>query len=435
MSQKRYAVIGHPIGHTMSPFIHKRLFEMRDIDADYGVYDIPTEDLIGKIQELKSLDGFNITIPHKQAIIPFLKQMDQKASLYQSVNTVKNNGCLEGYTTDPDGFLSALGQAGIPLKGRVVILGTGGVARTIAYEATMAGCFVMLAVRRKSLSHAASLSGALRNDVHNGDTETCRLDCLSGHIDLLINATPVGMYPNTAASPVDLREFPQCEGVLDLIYNPARTALLQQAEALGIPCLGGLYMLAEQARCAAQIFTGEVIPAIRTKEAYHALSRRKENRILIGMPGCGKSTVGQALAQRLDRPFVDCDQELERILEMPVGEYITHYGEEAFRAQETALLTQLGKASGLVIATGGGCVTRPENYPHLHQNGAIIFLERELSKLPKKGRPLSLRGSLQDMYTIRLPMYRRFADITVANDGPAETVAQTVEEAYEHFSD
>ena len=145
--------------------------------------------------------------------------------------------------------------------------------------------------------------------------------------------------------------------------------------------------------------------------------------------------MGQALAQRLDRPFVDCDQELERILEMPVGEYITHYGEEAFRAQETALLTQLGKASGLVIATGGGCVTRPENYPHLHQNGAIIFLERELSKLPKKGRPLSLRGSLQDMYTIRLPMYRRFADITVANDGPAETVAQTVEEDYEHFSD
>lgn len=162
---------------------------------------------------------------------------------------------------------------------------------------------------------------------------------------------------------------------------------------MGIPCLGGLYMLAEQARCAAQIFTGEVIPAIRTKEAYHALSRRKENRILIGMPGCGKSTVGQALAQRLDRPFVDCDQELERILEMPVGEYITHYGEEAFRAQETALLTQLGKASGLVIATGGGCVTRPENYPHLHQNGAIIFLERELSKLPKRAAPCPCGGA------------------------------------------
>ena len=243
MSQKRYAVIGHPIGHTMSPFIHKRLFEMRDIDADYGVYDIPTEDLIGKIQELKSLDGFNITIPHKQAIIPFLKQMDQKASLYQSVNTVKNNGCLEGYTTDPDGFLSALGQAGIPLKGRVVILGTGGVARTIAYEATMAGCFVMLAVRRKSLSHAASLSGALRNDVHNGDTETCRLDCLSGHIDLLINATPVGMYPQIDEMPVGREILENTEYVFDAVYNPMETKLLKTARECGCKVLGGISML------------------------------------------------------------------------------------------------------------------------------------------------------------------------------------------------
>lgn len=160
-----------------------------------------------------------------------------------------------------------------------------------------------------------------------------------------------------------------------------------------------------------------------------------KNVVLIGMPGCGKSTVGRALAKLLDRPFVDCDAQLEKVLGMPPGEYITHFGEAAFRAQETALLKELGKASGLVISTGGGCVTRPENYPHLHQNGTIIFLERELSKLPKKGRPLSLRGNLQDMYTIRLPMYRRFADITVANDGPVETVAKTVEEAYEHFSD
>ena len=194
-------------------------------------------------------------------------------------------------------------------------------------------------------------------------------------------------------------------------------------------------MLAEQARCAAQLFTGEVIPAIRTQEAYRTLHSRMENRILVGMPGCGKSTVGRALAAQLDRPFVDTDAELEKVLHMPVGEYITHYGEEAFRKEETALLAQLGKSSGLVIATGGGCVTRPENYPHLHQNGAIFFLERALSKLPKKGRPLSLKGSLEDMYTIRLPMYRRFADITVANDGPAEKVAQKLEEAYEHFSD
>ena len=147
------------------------------------------------------------------------------------------------------------------------------------------------------------------------------------------------------------------------------------------------------------------------------------------------ATIGKALADLLDRPFVDCDREMEKVIGMSVADYITRYGEEAFRAEETAMLTQLGKTSGLVIATGGGCVTRPENYPRLHQNGTMIFLERELSKLPKKGRPLSLRGSLQDMYTIRLPMYRRFADVTVPNDGAPEKVAKAVEEAYERISD
>lgn len=256
MSQKRYAVIGHPIGHTMSPFIHKRLFELRGIDADYGVYDIPTEDLIGKIQELKTLDGFNITIPHKQAIIPFLKRMDQKASLFQSVNTVKNGDSLEGYTTDPDGFLSALCQAGFPLRGRVVILGAGGVARTMAYEATMAGCFVVLAVRPKSLSHAAALSGAIRNDVHNGDTETCRLDCLSGHIDLLINATPVGMYPNPDEMPVSREVLEDTDYVFDAVYNPMDTKLVKTARECGCKALGGLSMLVWQAAAAHQIWDG-----------------------------------------------------------------------------------------------------------------------------------------------------------------------------------
>lgn len=256
MSQKHYAVIGHPIGHTMSPFIHKRLFEMRDVDADYSVYDIPTEELNGKIQELKNLDGFNITIPHKQAIIPFLSQLDKKASLYQSVNTVSNNGCLEGYTTDPDGFLSALQQAEIPLKGRVVILGTGGVARTMAYEATMAGCFVMLAVRRKSLIHAAALSGALRNDVHNGDTETCRIDCLSGHIDLLINATPVGMYPHVDEMPIDREILEDTDYVFDAVYNPLETKLVKAARECGCKALGGLSMLVWQAAASHKIWDG-----------------------------------------------------------------------------------------------------------------------------------------------------------------------------------
>ena len=343
----------------------------------------------------------------------------ETAATIGSVNTVLKqlDGSLLGDNTDAAGFEGMVWKSRIRILGRkCLVLGSGGASLSAQYVLRKLGAGEVVVISR---------------------TGENNYDNLDRHQDaaVIVNATPVGMYPNTAASPVDLRQFPRCEGVLDLIYNPARTALLQQAETLGIPHLGGLYMLAEQARCAAQLFTGEVIPAIRTQEAYRTLRSRMENRILVGMPGCGKSTVGRALAAQLDRPFVDTDAELEKVLHMPVGEYITHYGEEAFRKEETALLAQLGKSSGLVIATGGGCVTRPENYPHLHQNGAIFFLERALSKLPKKGRPLSLKGSLEDMYTIRLPMYRRFADITVANDGPAEKVAQKLEEAYEHFSD
>ena len=343
----------------------------------------------------------------------------EKNATIGSVNTVLKqlDGSLLGDNTDAAGFEGMVWKSRIRILGRkCLVLGSGGASLSAQYVLRKLGAGEVVVISR---------------------TGENNYDNLDRHQDaaVIVNATPVGMYPNTAASPVDLRQFPRCEGVLDLIYNPARTALLQQAETLGIPHLGGLHMLAEQARCAAQLFTGEVIPAIRTQEAYRTLRSRMENRILVGMPGCGKSTVGRALAAQLDRPFVDTDAELEKVLHMPVGEYITHYGEEAFRKEETALLAQLGKSSGLVIATGGGCVTRPENYPHLHQNGAIFFLERALSKLPKKGRPLSLKGSLEDMYTIRLPMYRRFADITVANDGPAEKVAQKLEEAYEHFSD
>ncbi len=258
-------------------------------------------------------------------------------------------------------------------------------------------------------------------------------DNLNLHSDaqILVNTTPLGMYPNTADAPVDLRNFPSCEGVLDVVYNPARTALLQQAEAQGIPHMGGLFMLVEQARCSAKVFFGNDMPLLRSETAHGILRGRKENRILIGMPGCGKSTVGRALADLLGRPFVDTDFELEKVLEMPCGEFITRMGEAAFRAHETALLEKLGKESGLVIATGGGVVTQRANYPLLHQNGCLIFLERELSKLPRKGRPLSQKGRLEDLYTIRLPMYRRFADCIVPNDGEPADVARAVEDAYE----
>lgn len=409
----RCGLLGERLGHSYSPELHAFFG-----NYDYELFEVPPDQL-GDFLRVRDFQGINVTIPYKTTMLAICDDLTQAAAAIGSVNTVVKqlDGSLLGDNTDAAGFEGLVWKSRIRVMGRkCLVLGSGGASLAVQYVLRKLGAGEIVVISRSSPDNYKNL------DKH-------------ADAAVIINTTPVGMYPNTAAAPVDLRRFPQCEGVLDLIYNPARTALLQQALALHIPCEGGLYMLAEQARCAAQIFTGEVIPAIRAKEAYLALRRRKENRILIGMPGCGKSTVGRALAELLDRPFVDCDQELARVLGMSAGDYINHYGEAAFRAEETALIKELGKSSGLVIATGGGCVTRPENYPHLHQNGTIIFLERELSKLPTKGRPLSLRGNLEAMYTVRLPMYRRFADLTVANDGSVEAVAKRVEEAYERFSD
>lgn len=409
----RCGLLGEKLGHSYSPELHAFFG-----DYDYELFEV-APDALGDFLRERDFHGINVTIPYKTTVTAICDELTPAAQEIGSVNTVVKapGGRLLGDNTDAAGFEGMVWKSRMGVRGRkCLVLGSGGASLTVQYVLRKLGAREVVVISRSGENNYDNLS-------RHKDAE------------LIVNTTPVGMYPHTVAAPVDLRDFPQCQGVLDLIYNPARTALMQQAEALKIPNLGGLYMLAEQARCAAQIFTGTTIPAIRTKEAYSALRRSKENRILIGMPGCGKSTVGKELARLLDRPFIDCDKELERVLQMPVGDYITRYGESAFRAQETSLLAALGKESGLVIATGGGCVTRPENYPALHQNGVMFFLERELSKLPKKGRPLSLRGNLQDMYTIRLPMYRRFADITVANDAAPEAVAKTLEEAYEHFSD
>ena len=406
-------LLGEKLGHSYSPELHAFFG-----DYDYDLFEVPPEDL-GSFLKTQDFQGLNVTIPYKTTLHDLCDNLTEAARSIGSVNTVvkKPGGFLLGDNTDAAGFEGMVWKSRVRVLGRkCLVLGSGGASLAVQYVLRKLGAGEIVVISRSGPDNYENLD-------RHADAE------------VIVNTTPVGMYPNTAASPVDLRDFPRCEGVLDVIYNPARTALIQQAEVLGIPCLGGLYMLVEQARCASQVFTGRPLPAIRSKEAYSTLSSRKENRILVGMPGSGKSTVGRALAKLLDRPFVDCDQELEKVLGMSAGDYILKAGEEAFRAQETAVLAQLGKLSGLVIATGGGCVTRPENYPLLHQNGVIFFLERELSKLPKKGRPLSLRGNLQDMYTIRLPMYRRFADIIVPNDSDPATVVRNMEEAYEHFSD
>lgn len=249
MNTKKYAVIGHPIGHTMSPFIHKRLFTLSGIDAEYGVIDIAPENLKAEYENtLKHLDGFNITIPHKQNIIPLINEIDSKAEMYGSVNTVSvKNGIAKGYTTDPDGFLKALEAAKITIGGRVVILGCGGVARTMAYEVVLKNVPLTLAVRSEDLEIAKALCSEITLAVKNAEINYCLIPQLQGNIDLLINATPLGMYPKVENQPVSDEVIFKCKAVFDAVYNPLETVLIKKALSNGSRAVGGMAMLVWQA--------------------------------------------------------------------------------------------------------------------------------------------------------------------------------------------
>lgn len=260
MSTKKFAVIGHPIGHTMSPFIHNRLFELSGIEAEYTKLDIAPENLADEYKNvLSKLDGYNITIPHKQSIIPLIDEIDEKAKMYGSVNTVANiNGVAKGYTTDPDGFLKALDAAGIVLDGRVVILGCGGVARTMAYEVVLKGLPLLFAVRKEDVEIAKALCGEIENTVKGAKVSFCLIDELSGDIDVLVNATPLGMFPKVDVQPVSDSVINRCASVFDAVYNPLETVLIQKALANGAKAVGGMSMLVWQAVVAHEKWDGSV---------------------------------------------------------------------------------------------------------------------------------------------------------------------------------
>lgn len=260
MSIKKFAVIGHPIGHTMSPFIHNRLFQLSGIEAEYIKLDIAPENLADEYNRLLSkLDGYNITIPHKQNIIQLIDEIDDKAKMYGSVNTVANSdGIAKGYTTDPDGFLKALDAAGIILDGRVVILGCGGVARTMAYEVVLKGLPLLFAVRKDDVNIAKSLCSEIENTVKGAKVSFCLIDELSGDIDVLVNATPIGMFPKLDAQPVTDSVISRCASMFDAVYNPLETVLIQKALANGSKAVGGMSMLVWQAVVAHEKWDGSV---------------------------------------------------------------------------------------------------------------------------------------------------------------------------------
>ncbi len=406
MDSRKFGLLGRKLGHSWSPQIHAAL-----ADYEYRLYEAEPEDL-DRFLNATDLAGMNVTIPYKKDVVPYCAELSDAARRIGSVNTlVRRAGGWYGDNTDYTGFRYIVERSGVDVRGKkTLVFGTGGASLAVKAALADLGADPVVSVSRTGENNYGNL------DRHRDAR-------------ILVNTTPLGMFPDTGAAPVSVADFPACEGVFDVVYNPQRTAFLLEAERLGVPHAGGLGMLVAQAWRSAEQFAGRDIPKNRIEEIMSTLSRQMSNVILIGMPGCGKTAVGEALAKALDRPFLDADAQIEKAAGCSIPDIFAAEGEAGFRQRETAALAELGKLSGAVLATGGGCVTRPENYPLLHQNGSIVWLTRDLAKLPSDGRPLSQQGPIETIYAQRRDKYAAFADLTVDNNGPLEVTVSTIMEA------
>lgn len=400
---RRIFLIGEHLSHSFSPEIHAYLS-----DYSYSLRELPP-DFVGDFLKTGNFDGLNVTIPYKKAVLPYLSGISPEAERIGAVNTIiRKNGGLYGENTDYAGFLAMLRESGLSFAGKkAVVLGSGGASHTVCTVLRDLSCREVTVISRTGENNYANI---------------CRhADC-----DVLVNTTPVGMYPDNGASPVDLTVFSHLSGVFDLIYNPAVTALLFQAKKMGIPAYNGLTMLVAQAVRAAELFTGESLPDNTVKTVTAAIRKKRQNIVLLGMPGCGKSTVGRRLAEMLHRPFYDTDAMIEE-KHGSIPEIFRTEGESAFRRYETEACAEAGKQTAAVIATGGGVVTRPENELPLRQNGVTVYLSRPLSELATAGRPLSRQAGVERLFRERKPLYEAFADCTVPVDGDAQVTAERIQ--------
>ena len=403
-----YGLLGETLGHSFSPQIHACLG-----DYEYKLFEVAPEDL-GDFLRSGSFEGLNVTIPYKRAVMPYLAEISENAKAIGSVNTITvlPNGTLRGDNTDYDGFLYLVRRSGIAVNGKkALVLGTGGASLPVKKVLSDLGAREIISISRTG-----------ENNYQN----------LEKHFDadLIVNTTPVGMYPNNLQSPLSLDGFTQLSGVLDIVYNPQKTKLILDAEQRGIPAFSGLTMLVAQAKRAAELFLNTNIDDRKNDEIYETLSRQMKNIVLVGMPGCGKSTVGKALAKRLSRPFFDADQEIVKRAGKSIPEIFQTEGEAGFRKIETEVLFDLCRQSGAVIATGGGAVTVPQNHAILRQNSLVVFINRDIAVLPTNGRPLSEQNDLHEMFRRRLPLYRAVCDYEVDGNSEIQTVTDRVAEVY-----
>lgn len=397
-------LLGEKLSHSYSPRIHSLLGSY-----EYNLYEKSPDEVEDFIIN-GSWDAINVTIPYKKTAALRCDVLSEAAKSLGSANTlIRRNGKIYGYNTDFFGFNSMVAKSGINVKGKkALVLGSGGASVTVCAVLKELGANVVVISR-------------------NGENNYFNLSRHSD-ADVIVNATPVGMYPKNGASPVDLGAFPRLCAVFDLIYNPQRTALMMQAQCMGIPCMNGLHMLVAQAKLSSELFLDTVLPDEIIGSIEKELQKDMQNIILIGMPGSGKSEISRRLSKALGRSVVEADALIAKKAGMSISEIFKKHGESYFRSLETQILSDACRSSGQIISTGGGCVTKEENYPILHQNGVIIRLIRDVSSLPTDSRPLSKSVGVAELALKREPMYKRFADFEVDNNGdPDLTVANILD--------
>ena len=406
-NMEKYGLLGEKLSHSYSPLIHSLLG-----DYPYVLTELSPRDAEGFLRE-HPFRAYNVTIPYKKLALECCDTVSREARAIGSVNTlvVDGEGRLCGYNTDAYGFEYMLKKLPCDVKDKkCLVLGSGGASVTVQYVLKRLGAERITVVSR---------SGPVTyGDLHSyGDTE------------IIVNTTPVGMYPSCGRSPVDLDLFPSCRAVLDLIYNPCRTRLLLDAEQRGIPCINGLSMLVAQAKRANELFFSRSIEDDPTDRITGEILSGTLNMTLVGMPGCGKSTVGQILSQLTGRELIDTDVLIAKQEGKAPAQIITEQGEARFREIESRVLERVSKLSSKIIATGGGVVTVEENRSLLRQNSKVFFIERDISALDTRDRPLSASGSLEELYKKRLPLYEAVCDHKVRGEDPL-SVARTVLELH-----
>lgn len=409
----KYGCIGEHLKHSFSKEVHNAL-----CDYEYEIREIERENLDAFMQK-RDFIAINVTIPYKELVIPHMHCIDEHAKEIGAVNTVVNRGGkLYGYNTDFYGMSCLIEHAGIEINGKkVVILGTGGTSKTAFAVSRSLGAKEAIKVSRAPGENSVSYS------------ELYEKHC---DAEIVINTTPVGMYPNICDCPIELSRFENLSGVIDAIYNPLKTPLILEAEKKGIPCEGGLYMLIKQAVRACEIFTDKKIPDSDAERVFEKILKDKQNLVLIGMPGSGKSTVGKRLAELYGRKFIDTDLLIEERAGKKITEIFKECAEAGFRRLESEIIKETASENGAVIATGGGAVLNRLNVDLLRENGKIFFIDRPLgSLLPTPDRPLALTAEqIRKRYEERYGIYLSSADEKIDADTTVDSVVKEIERIF-----